>query len=46
MAVFVCSRLLRYTAELGKELNNTNAKLRKIMKSMQQLKDTSGKTAQ
>ncbi|XP_010577503.1 PREDICTED: polycystic kidney disease 2-like 2 protein [Haliaeetus leucocephalus] len=39
-------QLLRYTAELGKELNNTNAKLRRIMKSMQQLKDTSGKTAQ
>lgn len=42
----MCSRLLRYTAELGKELNNTNAKLRKIMKSMQQVKDASGKTAQ
>ncbi|NXJ45132.1 PK2L2 protein, partial [Spizaetus tyrannus] len=39
-------QLLRYTAELGKELNNTNAKLRRIMKSTQQLKDTSGKTAQ
>ncbi|NXQ93711.1 PK2L2 protein, partial [Sagittarius serpentarius] len=39
-------QLFRYTAELAKELNNTNAKLRRIMKSMQQLKDTSGKTAQ
>ncbi|KAM6055506.1 polycystin-2-like protein 2 isoform 4-T5 [Theristicus caerulescens] len=39
-------RLFRYTAELEKELKNTNAKLKRIMKSMQQLKDTSGKTAQ
>ncbi|XP_050761052.1 polycystic kidney disease 2-like 2 protein [Gymnogyps californianus] len=39
-------QLFRYTAELEKELNNTNAKLRRIMKSMQKLKDTSGKTAQ
>ncbi|NXK48861.1 PK2L2 protein, partial [Chauna torquata] len=38
-------QLLRYTAELEKELNNANEKLSKIMKSMQQLKDTSGKTA-
>ncbi|NXO50278.1 PK2L2 protein, partial [Aramus guarauna] len=39
-------QLFRYTAELEKELNNTNAKLRRIMKSMQQVKDTSGKKAQ
>ncbi|KAM6123058.1 polycystin-2-like protein 2 [Phoenicopterus ruber ruber] len=39
-------KLFRYTAELEKELSNTNAKLSRIMKSMQQLKDTSGKTAQ
>ncbi|GAB0195882.1 polycystic kidney disease 2-like 2 protein [Grus japonensis] len=39
-------RLFRYTAELEKELKNTNAKLRRIMKSMQQVKDTSGKKAQ
>lgn len=42
----MCSRLFRYTAELEKELKNTNAKLRRIMKSMQQVKDTSGKKAQ
>ncbi|XP_052545988.1 polycystic kidney disease 2-like 2 protein [Tympanuchus pallidicinctus] len=39
-------RLLRRTSELEKELNNANAKLSRIMKSMQQLKDASGKTAQ
>ncbi|NXI72724.1 PK2L2 protein, partial [Anseranas semipalmata] len=38
--------LLGYTAELEKELNNANAKFSRIMKSMQQLKDASGKTAQ
>ncbi|NXW40442.1 PK2L2 protein, partial [Nyctiprogne leucopyga] len=37
-------QLFRYTAELAKELNNTNAKLRKVMKSVQQLRDTSPKT--
>ncbi|XP_009639527.1 polycystic kidney disease 2-like 2 protein [Egretta garzetta] len=39
-------QLFRYTAELEKELNNTNAKLRRIMKSMQHLQGPSGKTAQ
>ncbi|NXI96187.1 PK2L2 protein, partial [Psophia crepitans] len=39
-------RLFRYTAKLGKELNNTNAALRRLMKSMQQLQDTSGTKAQ
>ncbi|XP_075571731.1 polycystin-2-like protein 2 [Pelecanus crispus] len=34
-------QLCRYTAELEKQLNKTNAKLRRIMKSMQQLKDAS-----
>ena len=46
VAVFVCSRLFRYTARLAKELNNINAQLKRIKKRMYQLKDTSGKTAQ
>ncbi|XP_047913215.1 polycystin-2-like protein 2 isoform X1 [Anser cygnoides] len=37
-------RLLKYTAELEEELNNANVKLNRIMKSMQQLKESSGKT--
>eukprot|EP00076_Gallus_gallus_P045247 XP_025010785.1 polycystic kidney disease 2-like 2 protein isoform X3 [Gallus gallus] len=39
-------RLLRQTSELEKELNSANAKLSRIMKSMQQLKNASGKTTQ
>uniref|UniRef100_A0A8C9FY55 Polycystin cation channel PKD1/PKD2 domain-containing protein n=1 Tax=Pavo cristatus TaxID=9049 RepID=A0A8C9FY55_PAVCR len=39
-------QLLRQTSELEKELNSANAKLSRIMKSMQQLKDAPGKTAQ
>ncbi|XP_010123541.1 PREDICTED: polycystic kidney disease 2-like 2 protein, partial [Chlamydotis macqueenii] len=39
-------QLFRYTTELEKELNNTKAKLRRIIQSMQQLKDASGKMAQ
>ncbi|XP_040428967.1 polycystic kidney disease 2-like 2 protein isoform X4 [Cygnus olor] len=37
-------QLLEYTAELEEELNNANAKLNRIMKSIQQLKESSGKT--
>lgn len=44
--VFVSHRLLRQTSELEKELNSANAKLSRIMKSMQQLKNASGKTTQ
>ncbi|POI33596.1 hypothetical protein CIB84_002653 [Bambusicola thoracicus] len=39
-------RLLRQTSELKKKLNHANAKLSRIMKSMQQLKNASGKTTQ
>uniref|UniRef100_A0A8C3CHI6 Polycystin 2 like 2, transient receptor potential cation channel n=1 Tax=Cairina moschata TaxID=8855 RepID=A0A8C3CHI6_CAIMO len=37
-------QLLEYAAELEEELNNANAKLNRIMKSMQQLKEFSGMT--
>uniref|UniRef100_A0A8B9V134 Polycystin 2 like 2, transient receptor potential cation channel n=1 Tax=Anas zonorhyncha TaxID=75864 RepID=A0A8B9V134_9AVES len=37
-------QLLGYTAELEEELNNVNAKLNRIMKSMQQMKEFSGMT--
>ncbi|NWW85274.1 PK2L2 protein, partial [Rhynochetos jubatus] len=46
VAARVCSRLIRYTTELEKEVNKTNARLRKVKKNMQQLKDTWGKMAQ
>ncbi|NXK82629.1 PK2L2 protein, partial [Amazona guildingii] len=36
-------QLLSYTAELGKELNTTNARLRRIVRNMQQQKGTAGK---
>ncbi|NXQ78737.1 PK2L2 protein, partial [Nyctibius grandis] len=39
-------QLLRRAAELETELSYTNAKLKRVMKSMEQLKDTSGKTVQ
>ncbi|NXC42107.1 PK2L2 protein, partial [Penelope pileata] len=39
-------QLLRQTAELEKELKDANAKFNRIMKSIQQLKDASGKTEQ
>ncbi|XP_030360016.1 polycystic kidney disease 2-like 2 protein [Strigops habroptila] len=38
-------QLLSYTAELGKELNNTNARLRRIIRNMQHQKDAAGKPA-
>ncbi|XP_021266439.1 polycystic kidney disease 2-like 2 protein isoform X2 [Numida meleagris] len=39
-------QLLRQTSELEKELNNANVKLSRIKRSMRQLKDAPGKTAQ
>ncbi|XP_010015011.1 PREDICTED: polycystic kidney disease 2-like 2 protein, partial [Nestor notabilis] len=36
-------RLLSYTAELGKELNNTNARLRRIIRNMQHQKNAAGR---
>lgn len=44
MLLYLCPRLLEYAAELEEELNNANAKLNRIMKSMQQLKEFSGMT--
>lgn len=44
MLLYLCPRLLGYTAELEEELNNVNAKLNRIMKSMQQMKEFSGMT--